>query len=370
MPKITAPSLNKILRSLDLNGGNFDDVVVTNSKEDFYALIHVLHSVANQLLMFPFSRSPRAHELGRFRQTAFKNDGDDGVRALLSFVQKFIENAYAHPEVIKPIAEITESIPVIYSAHAEWSEELKLHLKSLNLGTNAPLRLKRSRKASSRGKCIDWPTYQQSGPDAETGPVNIKSYRNAVLLHHYREIMEFKELDASDRDNFQWHQKIRVEQHNIAISTGLENSIFQFGAIPVPNLTASDRRTKVDSILPEFWKPWQRAALELPPLAPETAPQWFEVIWEKILGEYLGHPEYKPLNPVFETQQDLTILGAAKDARRMQTGKVSKARKQRISELVANRQLEGEGTMRSNIKYSLKEAFMKLARTNESPSQT
>lgn len=74
-----------------------------------------------------------------------------------------------------------------------------------------------------------------------------------------------------------------------------------------------------DPALEPWWPKWMSMADALPPLTPDTAVQWFDVIWTMIVAEYRGHPggmnpdlhavSRPDEHPFFENQVSLVPLG-------------------------------------------------------------
>jgi hypothetical protein len=182
---------------------------------------------------------------------------------------------------------------------------------------------------------------------------------NAVLKHHVDEIELFCEHDPDLIYHGDYDIKFKRDLHNQALRKGLRT-------FPVAYEVGGETPC-LEREIPAFWEKWQSKARRLKDgWGGSSSAVQFGILWEKIMGEYLGCPERKPFNVLFDQQVDLRILGMSGLLHLLQTkdkgcipGKrLAKRRREYIKEVLAEK--HATKTFQGIIKRYIKRRFMAL----------
>ncbi len=329
------------------------------SRLNFYGLQLLLRAVLRELGRY--NVNPEAGRFHRNRYIPFRGDGIDGLRVLLNIADNFTRESQRRPDVVRPLSSKCHDWPVLIKAGANGIDSINEVLKELGLGSNTVLKFTATgrRKGNSRGRIKALATWKQ---DEESEAALEDQLCNAVLKHHVDEIELFCDHDPDLAYHGDYDIKLRRDLHNQAFRKGLRT---------FPAAYEVGRETPcLDSEISPFWEKWQSKARRLKKgwcLA--SAEVQFEILWDKIMGEYLGCPERKPFNVLFDQQVDLRPLGLSgllhllqvKDNKCLPGRRPSKGSRDYRKEILADK--HASKTFRGIIKRYIKRRFMALVAT-------
>ncbi len=326
------------------------------SRQNFYGLQLLLRAVLGQLGRY--NKDPNAGCFHRNRYVPFKGDGVDGLRTLREIVDNFTRGSCKFPAVVQPLSSESHDWSVLIRSGANEMESIPALVEKLALGSRTVLKFAPvgRRKGSSRGRIKALATWKD---DPGIGAVLEDQLCNAFLKHHVDEIELFCEHDPNLIYPGDSDIKSKRELHNTSLRRGSRT----FGV----TYEVGSETPCLDKEIPAFWEKWQSKARRLENgWGGSSAAAQFEILWEKIMGEYLGCPERKPFNVVFEQQVDLRPLGMSGLLHLLQTkdkgcipGKRSaKGRREYMREVLADK--HATKTFRGIIKRYIKRRFMAL----------
>ncbi len=329
------------------------------SRLNFYGLQLLLKAVLRELGCYNVNSEAR-----RFHNNKcipFRGDGIDGLRVLHEIVDGFVRRSSRLPTVVRPLSSKKYDWPILIEGGANGSKSVTEIVKEFKLGSKTVLKFVSagSRKGNSRGKVKPLATWRKAlRTKIITSPEDHLC--NAILKHHVDEI----ELYCSHDFDLIYHGdddlKFKRDLHNQSLVKGLKTFPVSYaGGLETPCLNQE---------IPPFWEKWQSKSRRLKKGWSAASPKvQFGILWEKIMGEYLGSPERKPFNVLFDQQVDLRPLGFSgmmhlfleKEKGDVSGKKPSKGSKRYIREMLADK--HASKTFRGIIKRYMKRRFMALA---------